>query len=83
MAREAGVHPVYFARAFRAQTGLPVGAYLRKLRVDRAAERLASTNFRIADIALETGFSDQSHLTRVFRALTGMTPATYRQRRRS
>jgi AraC-like DNA-binding protein len=35
------------------------------------------------DIALEAGFSDQSHLTRVFRALTGMTPATYRQRRRS
>jgi AraC family transcriptional regulator len=83
VAREAGVHPVYFARAFRAQTGLPVGAYLRKLRVDRAAERLASTNLRIADIALEAGFSDQSHLTRVFRALTGMTPATYRQRRRS
>jgi AraC-like DNA-binding protein len=48
VAREAGVHPVYFARAFRAQTGLPVGAYLRKLRVDRAAEKLASTNLRIA-----------------------------------
>ena len=83
VAREAGVHPVYFARAFRAQTGLPVGAYLRKLRVDQAAEKLASTNLSIADIALAAGFSDQSHLTRVFRALTGVTPATYRQRRRS
>ena len=80
LAQVAGVHPVYLARAFRAHLGTTLGAYLRKLRVDRAAEQLTATELSIAEIALDAGFADQSHLTRVFRAAVGATPAQYRER---
>lgn len=78
-----GVHRVYFARAFRAHTGDSLGDYVRKLRVRRAADRLAASDEPIAAIALSLGFADQSHFTRVFRDATGMTPACYRRTRRS
>ena len=78
-----GVHPVYFARAFRAHTGQSLGAYVRAKRVQRAAALLGSTGQPIATIALSLGFSDQSHLTRLFRASTGFTPAAYRRTLRS
>lgn len=74
-----GVHPVYFARAFRAHTGDSLGEFVRKLRVQRAAALLGRSDDPIADIALSLGFADQSHLTRVFRNITGRTPASYRR----
>jgi len=82
LARQVGVHPVYFSRAFRAHMGSTLGAYLRKLRVDRAADMLASSEISIADIALEVGFADQSHLSNVFRRLRGITPSRYREESR-
>jgi AraC family transcriptional regulator len=82
LARQAGVHPVYFSRAFRAHMGCTLGAYLRKLRVDRAADMLASSQSSIADIALQVGFADQSHLSNVFRRLRGITPSRYREESR-
>jgi transcriptional regulator GlxA family with amidase domain len=83
IARWAGLHPAYFARAFRAWVGVSVGEYVRRLRVGDAAERLLSTDLTIADIAASTGFADQSHLTRVFRRAMGVTPARYRERNRA
>jgi AraC family transcriptional regulator len=80
LARAVGVHPVSLARAFRACFGTSLGAYLRQLRVDQAAEQLVSTDLPIAAIAVSTGFSDQSHLTRLFRRAIGTTPARFRQR---
>ncbi len=80
LARGADVHPVYLARAFRTHLGMTLGSFLRKVRVDRAAAKLISTPLSIAEIALETGFSDQSHLTRLFHAAVGLTPAQYRER---
>ncbi len=71
------------ARAFRARYGLPVGAYLRALQLDRAATRLAATDEAIADIAAQTGFYDQSHFTRVFKLRFGLTPAAYRRAARN
>jgi AraC family transcriptional regulator len=82
LARKVGVHPVYFSRAFRAHMGCTLGAYLRKLRVDRAADMLASSEESIADIALQVGFADQSHLSNVFRRLRGITPSRYREESR-
>jgi len=83
VAREAGLHPVYLARAFRTHVGTSLGAYVRKLRVEQAAVKLRSSPGSIADIAAEVGFADQSHLTRVFSATTGMTPARYRREHRA
>jgi len=79
VARQAGVDPSYFSRVFRAETGCSVGAYVRALRVDRAAEMLATSERPIAEVALEAGFADQSHLSHLFRELQGMTPSRYRE----
>jgi len=79
LASMCSVHPIYFARAFRAHTGESLGGYVRKLRVERAAAMLGGSGEAIAEIALSLGFSDQSHLTRVFRRVTGRTPGSYRR----
>jgi transcriptional regulator GlxA family with amidase domain len=63
-----------FRRVFRAT----VGEYVRRLRVDAAQRMLTNSDISLAQIALETGFADQSHLTRVFRRATGLTPKLYR-----
>jgi AraC family transcriptional regulator len=79
LAREAGVHPDYLARAFRVRFGVPVGTYVRRLRLEWAAARLAGTEEPIAQIALDAGFADQSHFTRAFKRHAGMTPGDYRR----
>jgi AraC family transcriptional regulator len=75
----AGVTPSYLVRAFRRHQGLSLSSYTRRLRLDWAAERLASTDAPIADIALAAGFADQSHFTRVFRRELGTPPASFRR----
>ena len=75
LAREAGVHPVSLARAFRSHYGSSPGDYLRRVRIEWSARQLRARNARpLAEIALEAGFSDQSHFIRVFRRLLGTTP---------
>lgn len=77
VAQRVGAHPVHVARAFRRCHHMTVGQYVRRLRVDYALKALVGED-SIADIALHAGFSDQSHLGRVFRAATGMTPRQFR-----
>jgi len=79
LAEVAGVHPAHLSRAFREQTGLPVGAYVRRLRIDWAATELARTDAPLSDIAIRAGFADQSHFTRAFKRQTGLTPGRYRK----
>ena len=55
-------------------------AYLRTVRIQAARRLLSTTNRALADIAHETGFTDQSHFTRCFRETTGLTPGDYRGR---
>lgn len=81
LAHEAGVHPVYFARAFRAAFGSSPGAVRRASRLARAREALLRDPERpLVDIALEAGFYDQSHFARAFHASTGVAPSAYRAR---
>lgn len=75
---EAGVHPVHFSRVFRRWKGQGVGEYVHRLRIRAACEQMLRPETPIADIGLATGFADQSHFTRSFRRLTGMSPATFR-----
>jgi len=77
LARVAGITPRHLIRSFRKATGLPPHAYLRQLRVERARGMLREDT-PLAEVALAAGFADQSHLTRVFRQLTGTTPGRYR-----
>lgn len=78
IARSVGSHPVYLVRAFRKHYGLTVGEYLRKLRVEFACRQMSRTDAPLAHVAAAAGFYDQSHFTRTFKRLTGMTPTEYR-----
>lgn len=78
IAAAVGVHPVYFARAFKAQYGRTPGAFLRALRVEWAAAELHHTARPIAQIALQAGFADQSHFGRVFKQHFSYTPGAWR-----
>jgi AraC family transcriptional regulator len=78
-----GVHPVTLARGFRKAYGCSVGAYLRWLRLSRAARQLAETEAALAEIALAAGFADQSHFSNAFRRETGLSPSAFRRAARS
>jgi AraC family transcriptional regulator len=72
------VEPERLARTFRRTAGEPIAEYLRRIRVDAAARLLETSNMPISQIAAESGFADQSHLTRWFGRYVGTTPARYR-----
>lgn len=74
------VHPAHFSALFKRVTGFPPRAYLTQYRLDRVRELLLSTDLPIARIAQQAGFSDQSYLSRVFRAGEGSSPTEYRAR---
>ncbi|HZV37663.1 MAG TPA: helix-turn-helix transcriptional regulator, partial [Pseudoxanthomonas sp.] len=79
LAREADLHPVYFARAFRRAFGCSPGDYLRRRRVELAISAVCAGRSPLAEIALGCGFVDQSHMTHALRRDTGMTPRTLRR----
>lgn len=78
LARQASLSPHHLSRTFRAATGHTIARHRMLLRARLALERLAGGERNLARLAAELGFADQSHLTRVVRALTGRTPATLR-----
>jgi AraC family transcriptional regulator len=80
LAAVADVHPVHLARVFRARLGCTPAAYVRRLRLEAAAQALATTARSIGEIALDCAFADQSHLTRAFRQAYGVPPAQFRAR---
>jgi AraC family transcriptional regulator len=83
MARGAGVHPAYLSRAFRRFFHCSLGEYARRVRLEWTTKRLVRSEDSIATIALQAGFSDQSHLTRCFRRVYDTTPGAYRKAHRS
>lgn len=79
LAGAAGVHPSHLAQVFREQYRCTPGEFVRRLRVERAIQRMVEPDASLSDIALAVGFSDQSHFSRVFKRATGMTPAQFRR----
>jgi AraC-like DNA-binding protein len=71
-----------FQRAFRKSVGMSPHTYLLRCRVRRAQELMVQSDAALSSIALEAGFSDQSHLSRHFRRLTGMPPGVWRRNHR-
>jgi AraC family transcriptional regulator len=78
LAEDLGIHPVHLACQFRFHYGSSVGEYLRRLRVDRAKALLTHSRMPLVEMALELGFSSQSHFTRAFKRETGIPPGRYR-----
>lgn len=79
MAAEARLSPFHFARAFKKATGVTPHQHVLQRRLERAKELLTRADSGIGDVAFRLGFSDQSHLTRLFRRQYGMTPRAYQR----
>jgi AraC family transcriptional regulator len=79
IAREAGIHPVNLAQEYRRRFKYTVGSKIRQLRIEHASGQIQKTDLPLVDIALASGFSDQSSFTVTFKHLTGMTPSAYRR----
>jgi AraC family transcriptional regulator len=79
LALEAGVHPVHLSRVFRRCEGVGIGEYVHHLRIRAACEQMLAPQKSLAEISLATGFADQSHFTRAFRRITGMSPGAFRK----
>jgi AraC family transcriptional regulator len=79
IARECGLSPSHFARAFAVSVGRPPHQWLLDQRVDMARQLLSDSTLPIAEIAIQCGFADQSHFTRVFSARTGLSPGRWRR----
>jgi AraC-like DNA-binding protein len=82
LAKLAGLSTSHFSRAFKQCMGLSPHHYLLVQRIDRAAALIKNTDCALIDIALDTGFSDQCHLTRMFVRQMHETPMAYRRRHR-
>lgn len=77
LAREAGVHRVHLGRAFRDEFGETVGDYHRRIRIEWASRELALGAPGVTAVAQRAGFADQSHFTRFFKRIMGMTPVAW------
>lgn len=79
IAAAANIHPVHLARVFRRCYGSTIAEYIRRLRVDSARVALTTSDETLSEIALNAGFSDQSHFSKTFKRLLNQTPAEYRK----
>jgi AraC family transcriptional regulator len=79
LSQVAGMSPYYFLRLFKKSMHVTPRQYIIQMRIDRAKKLLRSRELSIADIALECGFTSQSHFTNVFRQITKTTPKIYQR----
>jgi AraC family transcriptional regulator len=79
VAERVGIAAATLARGFRRHRGESIGDCVRRLRVERARLLIRDGASDLASVALEAGFADQSHFTRIFRRLVGTTPGEYRR----
>ena len=79
VAAQCGLTTRHFSRAFRDTTGLAPHQWFLARRVEVAKAALRSRHVSLAEVALECGFADQSHFTRVFSRIVGTTPGAWRR----
>jgi AraC-like DNA-binding protein len=80
LARDVGSSPFHLARVFARHAGTPIHAYLVRLRLRAALERMAQGAVNLAELAAELGFSSHAHLTGAFRREFGTPPSALRRR---
>lgn len=83
LATTVGFSPYHFARAFKATTGLSPYQYVLRFRVELAQQLLQQPARSLAEVAIEAGFGNQSHMSAVFRRVLQTTPKRYRQEKGS
>ncbi|PRA45283.1 AraC family transcriptional regulator [Ochrobactrum sp. MYb68] len=79
IAQFCGLSPSYFTRAFKISTGMPPHKWLLKRKVEKATNLLRTTRMSLSEIAVDCGFVDQSHFTRVFSRAIGAAPGQWRK----
>jgi len=78
IAKAVEIHPVHLARGFHQCYGCTIGEYVRRRRIEFASREILSCDVPLSQIALRAGFCDQSHFSRVFKRLMGVTPVKFR-----
>lgn len=79
LASTVGLSPFHFSRRFKAEFGQTPHSFIIRKRIERAKTMLKKRNIAMKAVALDCGFSDQSHFCRTFRKMVGVTPAEYRR----
>ena len=69
----------YLSRIFKEETGDSLTAYINKIRIEKSIELLVDKSLSLTDISDMAGFEEQSYFTKVFKSITGDTPAKFRQ----
>jgi transcriptional regulator of acetoin/glycerol metabolism len=82
LAARTGLSAHHFSRAFKASVGMPPHRYVLEQRLRKAAELLEHSEDSLSSIALAVGFADQSHFSRAFHGLMGLTPSQFRRAHR-
>jgi AraC family transcriptional regulator len=82
LARSCELSNRHFTRAFRQSTGMAPHQWLQQRRIEKAKQLLETSAAPLSAIALDCGFADQSHLTRTFSRVAGVTPGTWRRTKR-
>lgn len=78
VARHVHLNPAYFSTIFKQSCGSSFKEYLNMVRIEESKRLLANTDYSVVDIAVATGFMDQSYFSKVFKKYTGLTPKQYR-----
>jgi AraC-like DNA-binding protein len=80
LAAECGISRGHFGRMFRRSVGIPPYRWLLLQRVERAKELIRDSSLSLAEIAIACGFCDQSHMTRCFKEMVGVSPGAFRRK---
>ena len=80
ISKSLNIHPSYLSREFSKHfNNLSFGEYIRKLRIEKAIDLIKQHTYSLTEIAYLTGFSDQSHFTRIFKQHTGKNPSAFKK----
>lgn len=79
LSEAAGVHPITISKHFPKYFSCTFGEYMRRLKIEKSLYFLKVSSFSLTEIAVECGFSDQSHFIRTFKHLTGFLPNNYKK----
>ncbi len=81
ISKSLDIHPSYLSREFSKHfNNLSFGEYTRKMRIEKAIELMKTSPYSLTEISYLTGFSDQSHFTRIFKKHTGQNPSSFRKK---
>ncbi len=80
LSEQCGVSVVYFRKLFKSFLGVSPIKYIRDLKMTHAKALLRSEMYSVAEVALQSGFSDVTHFSREFKKVTGVSPSEYAKR---